>query len=448
MSRTDENDTRLDELVGAMAELAELAEQGAEDSPYPDALLRKIVDLARRLGQAQYAALGVPSGGEGHLVRFVISGLNEEEVRAIGEWPRGQGLLGVLVREKRPIRLSNVTDDPRFQSFPANHPRMTAFLGVPILWEGKVLGSLYLTRKQGVAEFSADDQRIVEVLAAHAAMAIENARLVASLRGLSRVREEEIRHVSHDLRAPLTVILGQAQMLARFVNAGNRESALRALDAIIGGVRQLNVLIQDLVEAARLEAGQLELRRGPVDVAGLVAGVRSRLEPTDAPRVVVEAEPGLPTVWADLTRLDRIVTSLLTNALKCSPPESKVAVRVRSHGQGLLTEVVDEGVGIHADDLPRLFQRFYRTRQAGAAEGLGLGLYIAKRLVEAHGGRIWAESEGLGRGATFGFVLPIGRPVDPQSGSQNAVVDTRPSLMGPTEHDGRQPRGASWTLSG
>jgi len=395
---------RLGEIVEAMAELATTSEEPL------DAVLRKIADLARRLARARYAALGVPDS-EGRLVRFVVSGISQKEVEAIGHWPRGQGLLGALIRERRSIRLANIATDPRFYGFPPNHPVTTSFLGVPILWSGKVLGNLYIADKQGAPEFSAEDQRIIEALAAHAAVAIENVRLVADLRQLGETREEEIKLISHDLRAPLTIILGQAQMLTRLLDTGSVEAARRACDAIIRGTRRMNALIQDLVDAARLEARPVQLRPEPVNLASFAGDLTAHLAGVlPAERIRVETAPSLPLVSADPARLERILANLLSNALKYSPPESQITVRVQPGSPGeALVSVADLGIGIAADELPRLFQRFYRTRETGSTEGLGLGLYITRKLVEAHGGRIWAESPGPGQGATFYFTLPVTR---------------------------------------
>lgn len=142
-----------------------------------DAVLQKIVDSARELVHARYGALGVVDEERRRLVKFVVSGVTDEQVRAMGHWPRGLGLLGELIRFPRPLRVKNVAEDPRSVGFPPNHPHMTSFLGVPIIRGTSVLGNFYMTNKTGAEEFSESDEEILTLFAAYAAIAIENARL-------------------------------------------------------------------------------------------------------------------------------------------------------------------------------------------------------------------------------------------------------------------------------
>lgn len=143
-------------------------------------VLRRIVDLARQLSGARYAALGVPDETR-NLTAFITSGMTDEQESRIGELPKGRGILGLLLEEPRTIRLANLSEHPASVGFPEHHPRMTSFLGVPIVAHGSVLGNLYLTDKVTEPEFSVRDERLVEILARHAAVAIENARLYETL---------------------------------------------------------------------------------------------------------------------------------------------------------------------------------------------------------------------------------------------------------------------------
>ena len=138
-----------------------------------EGMLQRLVESARGLVQAQYAALGIPDG-EGGFAQFITSGMSDELMRAIGPLPRTHGLLGAMLEETTPYRTSDIRKDPRFEWWPPPHPRMTSFLGVPILSKGKVIAAFYLTEKIGASDFSEDDQRTIEMLAAHAAIAIEN----------------------------------------------------------------------------------------------------------------------------------------------------------------------------------------------------------------------------------------------------------------------------------
>ncbi len=237
-------------------------------------------------------------------------------------------------------------------------------------------------------------------------LAIIISRDVTELRRAEQVREDYLRITSHDLRAPLQIILGRAQLIRREPRRTTvvRESA----DAIVTSARRMNQMIQDLVDSARLSAGQLTLSRESLDLRSYLLDLRNRLNGfVDTARIVVEDMEGLPRVSADAGRLERVFVNLLTNALKFSPPDSAVTVTASRVESTVVTSISDRGPGIDPDELPHLFERYYRTR-AGRShrEGLGLGLYITRELVEAHGGRIWVESE-PGRGSTFSFSLPI-----------------------------------------
>ncbi len=167
------------------------------------AILQRIVDLGAELTGARYGALGV-LGADGTITEFITTGLTGEERAAIGPLPVGRGILGVLIHDARPLRLRNIADDPRSVGFPPNHPPMGSFLGAPVTAHGKVFGNVYLTEKQGAQEFDADDQRALEVLAAQAGVAVENARLY-----------EEIRHRAQRLeavRAITTAILAGTEL--------------------------------------------------------------------------------------------------------------------------------------------------------------------------------------------------------------------------------------------
>jgi signal transduction histidine kinase len=167
-----------------------------------DALLQKVVETAAALTGAHYAALGVidPSGTE--LERFLTTGIDEETHRAIGHLPRGRGILGVLIRDAETLRLSDLREDPRSVGFPANHPPMKTFLGVPIKLRGIAYGNLYLTEKEGGEDFSEDDEELVQLLAAQAAVAIENARLYESATRWSR-QLESLNEIANALAAEL-----------------------------------------------------------------------------------------------------------------------------------------------------------------------------------------------------------------------------------------------------
>jgi signal transduction histidine kinase len=227
---------------------------------------------------------------------------------------------------------------------------------------------------------------------------------VTELVNLQEQREDILRAVSHDLRNPLQIVLLQAQRLKKMTED---EKPRRAADAVLGAARRMEGMIRDLVESARLESGSLVLRREPVQLRRYVDELLAQSAGVLEVGRVRNAVPELvPAVDADPARLDRIVLNLVGNALKYSS-EGDVEIRADVNGIGVRVSVSDRGPGIPFDDLPRLFER-YHGGGPRSADGLGLGLFIVRKLVEAHGGSIHAESI-LGQGSTFVFTLPAAR---------------------------------------
>lgn len=208
-----------------------------------DKVLQQIVDSLRDLAGAQYAALGVPNS-EGYLETFVHSGMPPESLVKMLHLPHGMGLLGAIYTEKKIIRIPRIEDDPRSVGFPAHHPPMDSFLGVPVVGGGRSLGNLYLTNKLGAEQFSADDQELVEMLAAHAAIAIQNARLYEQVGRLAVVEERaRIGMDLHDGVIQSIYAVGLTLESARLALSETPDEA----DELIGrGIESLNETIRDI----------------------------------------------------------------------------------------------------------------------------------------------------------------------------------------------------------
>ncbi len=235
---------------------------------------------------------------------------------------------------------------------------------------------------------------------------LEKAR--EELRALKEQRQELLREVSHDLRSPLTAIQGQAQLLQRFLGMSDKvERSRQSAEAIFSSAKRLNAMIQDLVDAGRLEAGLLQMVPQPVDLRSFVQDLLRRASDTlDTSRINSTIAEGTGRVLADPVRLDQILTNLLSNALKYSSPEDQVTLEARREQDQVIVTVADRGVGILPEELPHIFDRNFRSKRPRKAERMGVGLFIVRMLVEAHGGSIWAESE-PDHGSRFSFTLPV-----------------------------------------
>jgi len=232
---------------------------------------------------------------------------------------------------------------------------------------------------------------------------------ITQIRELEQQREEFISVVAHDLRGPITIVNGYAGLLSRLpLDQHGTDREHRAIDGIATSTKRLERMVGDLLDASRIEAKRLALAKEAVDLARFVRALSERArEITEGHEVRLETRGPAPMVEADSTRLDQILSNLLSNAAKYSYPGSEIVVEIMPRPDEVEVAVTNQGPGIPPEDRARLFARFYRTQAAaeGPVPGLGLGLYITKGLVEAHGGRIWVESE-PGRFASFHFTLP------------------------------------------
>ena len=228
---------------------------------------------------------------------------------------------------------------------------------------------------------------------------------------IEEMREEFLATTLHDVRQPLSSIKGSIQLVIRGLSRPklDRQRIAATLGRAEAETNRMILLLEALTDASRLALGRLEPQAEPTDLVVLLRGLLDRLNTGAAERVQLDIPEGLDAggLW-DSAMLDRVIVNLLSNGLKYSPPESPVMIALRDEGGALHVTVRDEGIGLTADEIPRLFRRYGRASGAVASgvHGLGLGLYLSKGIVEAHGGRIWAESAGPGQGTTIHVVLP------------------------------------------
>ena len=234
-------------------------------------------------------------------------------------------------------------------------------------------------------------------------------RDVTGQREIERLKDEMLSMASHDLKTPATVIKVQAQRLKRQFNKGSAEEddVQEGLTMIADQADRLSKLLNLLLDLSRIEAGRLELDLAPTDLRDIVHSMARALQSTtEAHRIEVDAPTAVVGHW-DARRIEEVVQNLLHNAVKYSPVGGRIDVRVRADAHDAVVTVRDSGIGLAPDEAPHVFERFYRGRGMRRFEGAGLGLYICQAIVAAHGGRIWAESNGPDQGSTFGIRLPL-----------------------------------------
>ena len=352
-----------------------------------ETVLQRIVELGLQVSGARYCALGV-IGTDGMIERFITAGVSDEVREQIGAPPTGRGILGLLIAEARPLRLPNISEHPRSFGFPANHPPMTTFLGVPVRAWGRVFGNLYLTEKAGSAEFDEADEETVMVLATQAGVAIENARLYAEV-----VRTQgELRRLE---------VMEERERIAQELHDG----VIQSLFAVGMGLQGAAAMAGDEEMARRIENSVEEIDRAIRDLRNYIFGLRPGIladrqlgqaidqlakEFSQHSEVVIVADidedlaSELASKAADLVQL---VREALSNVVRHAGA-STCRVTFRRDPEGTLVEIDDDGIGF--DPL---------------APVTGMGLANLRERATRLGGRLELTSS-AGNGTTVRAIIP------------------------------------------
>ncbi len=367
-----------------------------------------VVDLVERDGG--FARVGVA-----HVDPAKEPLLRETRHFSRGELPRKHPEMKAL-REARAVLISHLTpavlktltsDDDHRRIVQELEP--CSMMAVPLALSGRILGALVLASSESGRHYDEDDLALAEALGRRAALAVENARLFNEAQQATRARDEMLAVVAHDLRNPLNTIYMSAGVLLedRLGNVSNAPER-RQIEIIQRAAETMNGLIQDLLDVQRLDSGRLTVEPCVERVPNFVREALDLLRPlAEAQSISLEERlsEDLPPVLADSSRIQQVLSNLIGNAIKFTPAGGRVCVRVEADDREVRIGVADNGAGIPAEQLPHIFGHFWQANQ-NDRRGIGLGLVIAKGIVEAHNGRIWVESR-LGEGSTFFFTLPV-----------------------------------------
>lgn len=370
-----------------------------------NAILEQAVDLARLLTRARYGAAVVLDGAS--IGVFAHRGLTQGQVHALGHPPEGRGMLGAVLEDRATIRMDRLQDDPRSVGFPLHHVAMSAFLGVPILFEDELIGALYLTKPPGQGTFTDLDELFMLALARQTGVAVKAARLLEEkertneeLRLANQLKSEFVAVASHELQTPVAPIAGFASTLVSQWDELSDDRRREYVHAIDRQAKRLSRLVNDLLTTSRIEAGRVDVRAKAVSLGSIVAEalVEVGAGPSDIRLSGLEDVRAL----ADPDLVQRIVVNYVGNALKYGEPP--FAIEARQAGEWVELRMRDAGGGIAAEFVPRLFGKF--ARETGASvPGTGLGLFVVRGLARAQGGDAWYESNHP-RGSCFAVRLP------------------------------------------
>ena len=309
-------------------------------------------------------------------------------------------------------------------------------LYLPVQTAERVIGVLEVIGRPGGGRFGSEDERLLTSFANQAALALERARLTEeAARAAALAQSDELKSallaaVSHDLRTPLASIKASATSLLDESVSWDDAARRDFLEAIDEETDRLTLMVGNLLDLSRIEGGALRPDKEWYDVAELVADVAGRVASRAGGHALRTAvAPELPLIHVDYVEIAQVLLNLVENALKYTPPGTAITVSARAVAGAIEFAVRDTGPGISPNTLPRLFEKFYRAETTNRVPGTGIGLAIAKGLVEAHGGRIWVESR-VGEGATFRFTLPLddqstSRAVEQSRSGSSLLLDSR-----------------------
>ncbi len=371
---------------------------------------RVICEKARQITGAATSALFVVTEDESLFRARAVSGYEGPDGAREGlVFHAGEGLNGIVATSQTPIRRAGPVHAAGLGlPVPAGDPRDGALV-VPLVADARVVGTLMVLGKSG--GFTQDDEDFLALFASSAAIALTNSMLYEQTLELDRLKSDFVAVVSHELRTPLAVVLGNLELLGddRFWQLNAQQSQF--LKSATTNSHRLLHLINDILDFSKLENASLPMTRSPNELSEVIrqtAENLSRLFEERELNLKLDLADDLPPAEIDEQRIAQVLTNLISNAIKFSPPGAPVEVTVRHEEGQAVVRVRDHGEGIRREDIPRLFKKFSQldSRSTRKVGGTGLGLAICKGIVEAHGGQIWAESE-PGEGSTFVFTLPL-----------------------------------------
>jgi len=378
-----------------------------------DRVLREGLDTVLQLFDIEAGGIMTWNDEGTGLVFRVHHGFSPDFVEGVAGLASGEGISGRAAQTGQPVMVDDLSSDPLVTRSVARAEGIRSFVAIPLEANGKVFGVLNLgSRRQ--RPFAPEEVQLLTAVGHQIAVAINNAQLfeeagkAQALREADRAKSELLSTVSHELRTPLAGIKAHATALLRPDVDRDQESVREYLHVVVEEADRLRLLIDNLLDMTRIESGAMHIDKRPVQIADLAEAVASSMRRhAEGCDLSVSFPPDFPVVEADHRRIEQVLRNLVDNAVKYSPRGGKVVISgVKQEGE-VLVSVTDEGIGIRASDLDLIFERFHRVdspavRRAG---GAGLGLAICRGIVEAHGGRIWAEST-PGRGTTIRFTLP------------------------------------------
>ena len=396
------NQTQSPEVQVARLEMMLEVSQALNSTLDLDVLLRSIINVATELTETEIASVLLLDERKGGLHFQAIIGAHQTQVETI-DIPLEGSIAGWIIKSGEPLIIYNILEDERQFSEVHHlaHYKPRAILGVPLTAKNKTIGAIEVINKRHNAVFTGGDIQTLDTLATHAAIAIENARLFK--------QSDQLVNVFHELRSPMTSIIGFSRIMLASPNI-DVDDVRVGLESINREATRLSQIVNDFLDLAKIETGWVYMDKALVDIRVLTQEVIDMFYPQSLERSValsLNFATPIPNIPADRDRLKQVIINLIDNAIKYNYYEGAVEVTVSCNEVRAQLSVRDTGRGIAPEDLELVFDKFYRVRNDDETiKGAGLGLALAKKIIEAHGGDIWVESE-VERGSAFTFSLPL-----------------------------------------
>lgn len=384
-----------------------------------DRVVQITIDWAQRITGASAVALAMKDPETERIDVLAASGYDSRFLERYQETglPLDTGIVGRVLTSGKAEFVRDVRSDPDF--IPATGEIVTSQITVPILRVNNPIGVLVL-ESEVEDLFDGKDFEFSQRLVEHAAVAIENARLVKEIEDANRSKSEFISLVSHELKNPMTSIRGYTDLLKSGQTGEINDMQTQFLSTIRTNVDRMTRLVSDLSDSARIETQRMRLDMAPITVGEVIEetlrAFQGQIEEKEQ-ELSLQIEDDLPMIYADHTRMVQVMTNLVSNAYKYTPEKGKLTIGARKEtvtdeesdtSKDIIHHwVTDTGIGMSEDEMEQLFTKFYRTQRGkDMAQGTGLGLNITKSLIEMHGGTIWVESQ-VGKGTTFHYSIPV-----------------------------------------
>ncbi|NQT31303.1 MAG: GAF domain-containing sensor histidine kinase [Deltaproteobacteria bacterium] len=417
--------------------LHQIAQTGTEMLAL-EQVLNNALEKVMRLMAIESGAILLANEQKGEVSAVARGEVSTRFLDKLKELPSSNSITGRLILSGMPVVIENTTKYPHLADSLVREEGLKSIAAVPLRSSGRVIGTLIVASRQ-LHSFNSGEIHLLNTIGEGLGPALKNAELYEALRGknnqldeqnqelrrqqqklleksreveqASRLKSEFLANMSHELRTPLNVIIGFSELMLDQVLGPVNKKQQQSLQDILSSGRHLLGLIDQVLDLSKIESGRTELKLAEVALPEVIESLKNTMLPILKPRrqaLNVSIEEGLPTISADKSKLRQVFFNLLSNSSRFTPEGGRIEIKAVSNGTHCHISVTDNGIGIKKEDQERIFEPFCQlgNTTARGSSGTGLGLVVAKQIVEKHGGRVWVESE-YGKGSRFSFTLPL-----------------------------------------